>query len=89
MADKFPSNVLYLAVLPLIHLGDGSTEQVLTMYPDKGFASEFFPDEVDNYIATFMRRTKYFVGGHVVGYDCHKEPTSNGRVVVRVTQNVG
>ena len=89
MADTFPPNILYLAVLPMIHLGDGAAEQVLTLYPDKRFASEFFPEEVDTYIAMFMRRTKYFIGGRVVGYDCHKELTSDGRVVVRVVQNVG
>ena len=89
MADKSSSNVLYLAVLPFIHLDTGATEQVLTMYPDKNFATEFFPDEVDNYIAMFARRTKYFTGGHVVSYDCQKEPSPSGRVRVRVSQNVG
>ena len=89
MTDNPSSNVLYFAVLPMIHLGDGLAEQVLTMHPDRNFASEFFPDEVDTYIAMFMRRTKYFTGGHVTGYDCQKEPAENGRVIVRVTQNVG
>jgi hypothetical protein len=89
MADKPPSNVLYLAVLPIIHLETGATEQVLTMYPDKSLATEFFADEVDKYIAMFTRRTKYFTGGHVVSYDCKKEPTPSGRVFVRVDQHVG
>lgn len=87
MADN-SSNILYLSVLPTISLGTGATEQVLTMFPNKNFASEFFPDEVDTYIALFMNRTKYFSGGHVASYDCHKEVVSNGRVIVRVTQNV-
>jgi hypothetical protein len=88
MTGKSPSNVLYLAVLPFIHIDTGATDQVLTMYPDKNFASEFFEDEVDTFIAMFLRRTKYFTGGHVTGYDCQKEPAENGRVIVRVTQNV-
>jgi hypothetical protein len=90
-----PSNDLYLAVLPLIHvsvnqaLGFGLTEQTLTLFPDRNFATEFFPDEVENYIATFQNRAnKYLTGGHVTGYEVHREETENGRVIVRVTQNV-
>jgi len=90
-----PSNDLYLAVLPLIHisanpsLGFGLTEQTLTLFPDKNWATEFFPDEVENYICTFeARASKYLTGGHVIGYEVHKEPTDSGRVIVRVTQNV-
>ena len=37
-----PSNELYLTVLPLIHLGNGLTEQSLTVFPDRNFATEFF-----------------------------------------------
>jgi hypothetical protein len=88
-------NELYLAVLPLIHittnqvLGFGLTEQTLTLYPDRNFATEFFPDEVDGYIATFTNRAdKYLTGGHVVSYECFKEETEDGRVIVRVRQNV-
>jgi hypothetical protein len=88
MAGDSTTNTLYLAVIPTISLGSGATEQLLTMLPDRDFATEFFSDEVDNYIAMFMRRTKYFTGGHVIGYDCHKQATPSGRFVVRVTQNV-
>ena len=90
-----PSNELYLAVLPLVHittnqvLGYGLTEQVLTLFPDKSFATEFFPDEVDTYILGFeSRANKYLTGGHVTGYEFHKEQTDNGRVIVRVLQEV-
>jgi len=90
-----PSNDLYLAVLPLIHIsqnrvvGFGLTEETLTLFPDREFATEFFPDEVDGYIATFENRAdKYLTGGHVIGYQCIKEPTDDGRVIVRVVQNV-
>jgi hypothetical protein len=87
-----PSNELYLTVLPLIHLSGhefGKTEQVLTLSPDRDYATEFFPDEVDMYIATFENRTNLLTGGHVKGWDVHQEPTADGRVIVRVIQNVG
>jgi hypothetical protein len=66
------------------------TEQTLTLFPDRKFATEFFLDEVDNYILAFESRAqKYLTGGHVTGYAVSKEPTTNGRVVVRVVQRVG
>jgi hypothetical protein len=87
-------NVLYLAVLPQIHvslnqvMGFGLTEQVLTLFPDIKFATLFFPDEVDTFINTFREREKYLVGGHVVGFEIFKQPTLDGRVIVRVHQHV-
>ena len=54
------TNTLYLAVLPIIRLSDtnfGLTEQILTLFPDRSFATEFFEDEVDGYVATFEHRT--------------------------------
>ena len=87
-------NVLYLAVLPIIHtslnqqFGFGLTEEILTLFPDKNFATEFFADEVDGYIDTFNNRTKYMTGGHVAGWEVHKEPTADGRVIVKVIQHV-
>jgi hypothetical protein len=89
-------NNLYLMILPLIHisvspnLGFGLTEQTLTLIPSKDWATQFFPDEVETYIATFENRAKlYLTGGHVKGYEIHPEPTDDGRVIVRVVQNVG
>ena len=82
-------NELYLAVLPLIHISSGLTEQTLTLYPDKNFATEFFPDEVEAYVNTLKHRIKYLVGGHSKGYDVHPENTRDGRVIVRVIQHVG
>jgi hypothetical protein len=84
------SNELFLAVLPLANLGTGQTGQYITLFPDRGFATEFFPDDVDDYIGFFQARLgKYLTGGHVKGYEFHKEATDDGRFVVRVTQNVG
>ena len=82
-------NELFLTVLPMIHLETGKTEQVLTLTPDRNFATEFFPDEVDLYVNFFQQRIKYLVGGHVTGYTLSKEPTTHGLIYVRVNQNVG
>jgi hypothetical protein len=95
MPSEETFNELYLSVLPIIHmslnqvLGQGLTEQTLTLYPDKNFATEFFIDEVDTYIDFFFwRANKYLVGGHVVRYECEKEATEDGRVIVLVKQYV-
>jgi hypothetical protein len=91
---EMASNVLYLAILPLIHvsaspvLGFGFTEETLTLVPDKNFATEFFEDEVDGYIVTFKNHEKYLTGGHVIRFEVNKEPAVNGRVIVRVVQHV-
>lgn len=91
MTEK-PGIVLYLAVLPLVHLYQdnyGLTEQTLTLFPDRKFATEFFEDEVDDYIGIFERRAnKYLIGGHVTRYHFEKVETGDDRVVVKVTQYV-
>jgi hypothetical protein len=86
-----PTNDLYLAVLPLIHLGNdfGKTEETLTLFPDRNFATEFFADEVEAYISTFKNRIQYLIGGHSKNYEVHPETTEDGRVIVRVIQHVG
>jgi len=82
-------NELYLAVLPIIHMSTGQTEQVLTLTADRQTATEFFPEEVDTYINFFKSRAdKYLIGGRVKGYALSKENTVHGCFVVRVTQNV-
>jgi hypothetical protein len=107
------SNVLYLAVLPLIRIpprfafGVGfnrlgtpggyaanipdheQVEQFMTLFPHRDFATEFFPNEVDRYVSDFRAAAdQYLRGGHVSGYLVEKIPTENGRVVVKVTQDV-
>jgi len=86
------TNELYLAVLPMIHMGEPSsrsTEQILTLFPDRSLATVFFQDEVQDYIGTFKSRAdRYLSGGHVAGYDCEQEAVEDGRVIVKVTQNV-
>lgn len=89
------TNELYLGVLPLIHitpnqmLGFGLAEQTLTVYPDRSFATEFFADEVDAYMETFINRAnKYFVGGHSISWEVSKEQIESGRYIVKVRQNV-
>jgi len=90
--SKPTDNVLYFAVLPQIVVSGasfGRTEQILTLVPDKNFASAFFDEEVESYIQVFNNRQGYLTGGHVTGYELAKEPASGGRVYVRATQHVG
>lgn len=86
------TNELYFTVLPVIHIGGqshGLTEQILTLTPDRNFATHFFLDEVGGFIATFKNRIPYLTGGHVKGFEVYQEPEEDGRVIVRVVQNVG
>ena len=86
---KPSSNDLYLVVLPLIHLSTGLAEQTLTLLPNRELATEFFDDEVNDYILMFKNRAdKYLTGGHVTGYQIEPQPVGNRRVIVRVIQNV-
>lgn len=84
------NNELYLVVLPMINLGPSfsATQQVLTLLPDKNFATLFFPDEVDQYVLRFKNHLPDMTGGHVIGYLVTKEQQPDGRVIVRVVQNV-
>ena len=85
-------NTLYLAILPIVHLGDqfGLTEQVVTLFPDSRFATLFHPDEVDGYLQLFRSRAdKYLKGGNVISYEFAKEVVAGtGLVRVQVTQHV-
>jgi hypothetical protein len=91
MANTTTNNVLYLTVLPMVNVGNnefGVVQQFLTLMPEKNFATLFFKDEVTGFIQTFKNRLKYFVGGHVKGYEFYEEPQPDGRVIVRVIQYV-
>jgi hypothetical protein len=57
------ANELYLTVLPMIRMKTGETEQVLTLTPDRKFASEFFEDEVDVFISFFPAKNSVFGWG--------------------------
>ena len=60
------------------------------MYPDRNFATEFLPEDVTGYVTFFEERARRFlVGGQVIGYEFHREPTEDGRVIVKVVQLVG
>jgi hypothetical protein len=84
-------NELYLAIIPMVHLGNqfGLTEQVMTLFPDKNFATFFSADEVDNFLQMFKKRAEtYLKSGNVIGYEFQKIPTANGMFIVKVIQNV-
>jgi hypothetical protein len=91
MKEPLPNDDLYLVVIPAIHINDqnpGYTEQILTLLPGEYLATPFFPDEVSHYVLMFRNRAKYLTGGHVAGYDLEEVMRDDGRVIVRVTQNV-
>lgn len=82
------SNELYLTVLPIIHLGTGEAEQILTLISNREGATEFFPGQVGAFISMFNTRAKYFTGGHILGYELIQQDAGNGRLIVKVLQNV-
>jgi hypothetical protein len=101
--SAMPANILYLTVLPLIRptavrnalaarvnviARPGSVEQVLTLFPDRDFATEFYEDEVQFYIDALDANIPALSGGHVVRYEIFMERTNDGRVIVRVVQHV-
>ena len=63
---------LYLAVLPLVHysrhFAGERYEEVMTLVPDRNFATEVRPDEVDKYIETFRNAAEEKFGGPVRRY---------------------
>ena len=83
-------NRLYLAVIPLVHLNTGLTEQTLTLFPDQQFATLFSPEEVDTYLNFFQHRAEeYLKGGGVTSYEFTKEPVVGTRFIrVLVVQHV-
>lgn len=85
---------LYLAVIPLVHVTNtpftrqGLTEQALTLFPERNFATEFYPEQVDDYIELFkVNALTYLMGGRITGYEFKKEKTEEGLFIVKVTQN--
>ena len=86
------SNILYMAVLPLIHTGSsfyGLTEEVLTLLPDKGLATRFRREDVQAYIDLFNSRAdKYLGGGGVAKYVLNTELVEGDLIIVQVIQNV-
>jgi hypothetical protein len=80
-----PGTVASFGVVP----AQPSVDQVFTLFPDEDFATKFFPDEVDYYMQEFERQARmYLTGGHVSGYEFHKQPTEDDRIIVRVVQHV-
>ena|SRR5271163_51531 len=79
---------LFIAVLPLVHYSRhfaGVTyEEVMTLVPDRNFATEFQPQDVDKYIYTFREAAEEKFGGPVRKFHYSKHPTEDGRVFVVV-----
>jgi heme-degrading monooxygenase HmoA len=69
------SNVLYLVVLPVIHLSSGLTEQVLTLLPNRDQATTFLQTQLDGFSSMFLTRANQYLTGDVVTrYECEAEP---------------
>ena len=84
-------NELYVAIIPIIHLTQsfGLTEQVMTLFPDKNFATSFTKEEVNGYLITLKNRAdQYLTGGNVQSYDIKTVPAGDGLFFIRVIQNV-
>ena|SRR5579862_7135843 len=85
-------NDLFLAVIPLVHysrfFSGERYEEVMTLVPDRSFATEFGADEVDRYIQTFRNAAEEKYGGPVRRYNYEPYATGDGRFYVVVTQNV-
>jgi hypothetical protein len=90
MAAEIIDNELYLCALPLMRIFDSPQpiEEFLTLYPDKNFATNFFPDEMTRTMDLLKRRLLNMAGGHVIGYDVEQEPTEDGRFIIKVIQHV-
>ena len=68
---------------------DNPVEQVVTLFPIRELATEFFEEEAYEYLREFQAvADKHLVGGHVIGYEYGLEKTDDGRFVVQVIQNV-
>lgn len=87
---KIPRSPSWASTLWLQHalVQPSGVEQLLTLYPDKEWATQFYPDEVELYIAVFRSNQPSLTGGHVKGYEIVREDGTEGRVIVRVTQHV-
>ncbi len=88
---KFPTATLKGNLSDFAFTGESAdrAEQIFTLFPDKDFATKFFGDEVQTYVADFQTvADKQLRGGHVIGYEYEIEGTDDGRYIVRVIQNV-
>jgi hypothetical protein len=82
-------NDLYLAVLPLVHYSRHFSgerfEEVMTLVPDRNFATEFSPVDVDTYIQTFRNAAEEKFGGPIRRFAYTKYSTDDDHVFVVVT----
>jgi hypothetical protein len=81
---------LFIAVLPLVHysrfFAGASYEEVMTLVPDRNFATEFNAQDVDQYINTFREAAEEKFGGPMRVYRYSKHLADDGRVFVVVNQ---
>jgi hypothetical protein len=79
---------LYLAVLPLVHysrfFSGERFEEVMTLVPDRNFATEFPVDEAPIYIQTFRNAAEEKHGGPVRRFNYDAYDAGNGKVYIVV-----
>ena len=79
---------LYLAVLPLVHysrlFAGERFEEVMTLVPDRNFATEFPANEAPIYIQTFRNAAEEKYGGPVRRFDYEAYDAGNGKVYIVV-----
>jgi hypothetical protein len=85
------SNELYMAVLPMVHLGInqyGLTEQVITLLPDRKQATDFFPMRFRTTSTSSSEEPSTSSVGTSLGTHLNRSRLTLGRVIVRVYQHV-
>ncbi len=79
---------LYLAVLPLVHysrfFAGERFEEVMTLVPDRNFATEFKAGEASLYIQTFRNAAEEKYGGPVRRFSYDAYDAGNGKVYIVV-----
>lgn len=81
-------NTLYLAVLPIIHLSSGLTEQVLTLFANREQGTLFLESQLNEFTNFFMSRAKHLTGDVVISYECFGERVDDEYFLVKVIQHV-
>lgn len=80
---------LYLAVLPLVHysrfFAGERFEEVMTLLPERNFATEFLRNDAPLYIQTFRNAAEEKYGGPVRRFNYTAYDAGNGKVYVVVT----
>jgi hypothetical protein len=80
---------LYLAVLPLVHysrlFSGAQFEEVMTLVPDRNFATEFRSDVAALYVQTFREAAEEKYGGPIRKFNYTAYDAGEGKCYIVVT----